>query len=207
MANHPIPRIFPPDIPQRFGSPAIGLTRLFAFSRTCVDKMANGDRTERCQIYSLLLRELAYAFSILTYYVLCELEERLRTGYGAPTMPVKLHTWFWVSIPSPCSIMYGLTQIATLNIFCHVTALHFMNHTGTTLISSTMEIHIPDITIPRRHITHQKENGLLIWAAARSSGYPLISMLKIYLSFVSIGVLLINCVRGLRDARIHHDCH
>lgn len=79
-----------------------------------------------------------------------------------------------------------------------------MDHIGTMLTSSIMEIHIPDITIPWRHITDLKENGLPVWAAAPSSGYSIISMSKTYLSFFFIEVfLLINCGRGHRDARIH----
>lgn len=129
----------------------IGLARLFAFSRTCLGKMANGEWQNIVPgsgILSIVTRNHLWlcSASILIYHVLCP-SAWLRRFNNATQPIVELHTWFWVSISSPCSIIHGLTQIATLKIFCH----------SRPYISSIMEIHIPDITIPWRHITHLKE--------------------------------------------------
>ena len=115
--------------------------------------MAN-DKTEcQAQAYCLPSREITCGFVLPVYlFIMCYVKWEMASGwlqrFNNATQPiVELHTWFWVSISSPCSIIHGLTQIATLKIFCH----------SRPYISSIMEIHIPDITIPWRHITHLKE--------------------------------------------------
>ena len=126
----------------------IGLARLFAFSRTCLGKMANGEWQNIVPgsgILSIVTRNHLWlcSASILIYHVLCP-SAWLRRFNNATQPIVELHTWFWVSISSPCSITHGLTQTATLNIFCHVAALHII-HNGNpyTWYHDTLATHHP----------------------------------------------------------------
>ena len=112
--------------------------------------MAN-DKTEcQAQAYCLPSREITCGFVLPVYlFIMCYVKWEMASGwlqrFNNATQPiVELHTWFWVSISSPCSITHGLTQTATLNIFCHVAALHII-HNGNpyTLYHDTLATHHP----------------------------------------------------------------